>query len=396
MNTRQTLIALGLLLCAAPAAAQRRNVDLQIREHQERLDSIRQERASLESELRRLRGRARDINTEIANLGRQRTSTRRLINELDHQLGQLGTQVDTMTLELILVEDALAEKQAVVRERAVAIYKRGSLWAFQVLLAAESFGDLVSRYKYLFVVSRQDRALVDEITTLRDRIASHRRDLVMIQQQMTQQRGERDEELQRYSGLERDRQRALSATQQTEQRTQARIDELARDDERLNDLIAALERSRRGGPSRIPVSTITASDQGRLDWPAFGEVIYRFGQQPFRDRTSITRQGIGIRVPEGTNVTAVRTGIVLTAGPFGTWGNVIILNHGDAGYYTVYTYLSDLLVSQGDLVNEGQVIGLSGGASTDEGPHLGFQIRQQPPGNAGPIPLDPLNWLKSR
>jgi len=391
-------LAVAAILLVAPAnqaVAQRRDIGRQIRDAQSRLDSIRQERSELEDQLRRLRGRVRDIATELGNLNRQRTSTGHIVNELDRQLASLSPQLDTMTAELLLVQDALAEKQAVVERRVVTIHKRGPLWAFQVLLAAESFGNLLRRYKYLYLVSRQDRTLVNEIATLHERLANHRRDLLTVQTQIASQRTERNRELGRYARLERERQRALSLTQRREQQATARVDLLARDDERLNDLIASLERNRRSGGATPAAPSITASDVGRLDWPLGGEVIYRFGQQPFEDRTTITRLGIGIRAPVGTTVSAVRSGVIAFAEPVGTWGPTVMLDHGD-GYYTVYTYLSRLDVTRNELVAEGQPIGLSGGINTDEGPHLGFQIRQTPPGTSSPIPLDPLNWLKRR
>ena len=375
------------------AVAQRRNIDRQIRENQTRLDSIRQEREDLEAQQQRLLGQARNISSDIANLNRQQTSTRGIVNELDRQLGTLNSQLDTLTLELILVEDAVAEKEAILERRAVAIHKRGSLWAFEVLLAAESFGDLLSRYKYLYTASRQDRSLVNEITTLRNRISANRRDLVTVQTLAASQRTERNRELDRYVSLERERQRALSVARQGEQRAAARITELEADALRLDETIAALVRAR--GPTRLTVATIEEGDLGRLDWPIDGQLVYRFGQEPFRDNTTIAREGIGIRAAAGTPVKAVRTGIVAQVGPFGTFGQIVILDHG-GGYWTLYTQLSSIMVSASDLANEGQTIGRTGGANTDVGPHLGFQIRQLLPDSPRSVPLDPLNWLKRR
>jgi septal ring factor EnvC (AmiA/AmiB activator) len=389
------ILVLTAVLLAVPGglAAQRRNIERQIRQQQSRLDSITQEREALEDQLRRLRSRARDIDTEISNLNRQVTSTGRIVNELDRQLGTLNSQLDTLTLELILVEDALAEKKAVLERRIVAIHKRGPLWAFQVLLAAESFGDLLSRYKYLHAASRQDRSLVQGITTLRNQISASRRDLITVQDQVEVQRTERGRELERYARLERERQRALASTRQREQLAAARITALEADAQRLNDLIASLVRAR--GTVTLPAATMSEDDLGRLDWPVEGELVYHFGQQPFRDGTSINREGIGIRTPENTPVRAVRTGIVAEARPYGTWGNIVILNHG-GGYWTVYTQLSEIRVAEGDIVQEGEALGLSGGANTAEGPHLGFQIRLFPPDSPGNVPLDPLNWLRHR
>ncbi len=382
-----------LVLLPHSTAAQRRNIDRQIRENQSRLDSIRQARDDLEAERLRLLGRVRNISAEIANLNRQQTSTSGLVNELDRQLGTLNSQLDTLTLELILVGDAMAEKQAVLERRAVAIHKRGPMWAFEVLLAAESFGDLLSRYKYLYVASRQDQSLVNEITTLRNRIFANRRDLVTVQDQLSSQRTERNRELDRYANLERERQRALSATRQSEQRAAARITELEADAERLDETIAALVRARGStAAATLPAPTLGEDDIGRLEWPLPGELVYRFGQQPFRDRTTITRDGIGIRAAVGTPVRAVRAGIVAQVGPLGTFGQVVILDHG-AGYWTLYTQLSEVRVFEGSIVDEGDIVGLSGGSNTA---HLGFQIRQVLADNIRSIPLDPLNWLRRR
>lgn len=382
-------LALGLsLLLAAPAVAQRPNINQRIRENQERLENIREERTSLEQELNRLRGQAYTIGTELENIERQKAVTSRLVNELDRQIGNLGSELDTVTVELIITEDALAEMQAVLQARLVEIYKRGSLWIFEVLLAAESFGDLLSRYKYLYLVSRQDRALAQEVEELRDRVAARRGELVLVHGELARQRSSRENELGRYLSLEQRRQRALRATRSSEQATTQRLTALARDEERLLGIITALERER----SRSPVTdaTITDASVGRLAWPVEGRVLYKFGRQAGPDNTAIRQHGLGIAVPVGTPVQAVAGGVVQHAGAFGTYGPTVLIEHG-GGYYTLYLYLSRVDVAVGATLAAGAVVGLSGGASSDEGPHIEFQIRGQ-----GGIALDPQNWLLPR
>ena len=152
MRAAAGLYILLLLAAFAPAARaqQRPDVNRQIRDNQERLETIRQERASLEGELQRLRGRIHSISGELDNIEQQKGVTTRIVNELDRQIGSMNAQLDTVTLDLMLAQDALAETRAVLETRLVEIYKRGGLWMFEVMLAAESFGDLVSRYKYLY------------------------------------------------------------------------------------------------------------------------------------------------------------------------------------------------------------------------------------------------------
>ena len=146
------IVAGSCLLCVPTETQAQQNIDRRIRDNRARLDSIRQERESLENELERLRGRARDITGEIRNIEQQRDVTARVVNELDRQMASMTSQLDTVTMDLMLAQDALAETHAVLERRLTEIYKRGPLYAFQVVLAAESFGDLLSRYKYLYLV----------------------------------------------------------------------------------------------------------------------------------------------------------------------------------------------------------------------------------------------------
>lgn len=368
------------------------DIGRRIRENRERLEEIRRERSELEDELTKLRGRAHSITSELNNIERQKAITSRMVNELDRQIGTMGSELDSLTMDLILAQDALAEKRAVLEKRLVDIYKRGSLWTVQVLLAAETFGQLLSRYKYLYLISRQDRALVGEVEELRDRIAERRRQHVNVQQELSRRRGERGDELQRYQRLELRRQRSLQQTRASEQATARRLDDLRRNEEQLASILATLERERRAAGGAIGGGAITMADLAGLDWPVEGPLLYRFGPAAGPDNTTISHNGIGIRASVGTPVRAVAEGTVDLARSLGTWGPTIIINHG-GGFYTLYLYLSRFDVARGQRVGRGQVIGLSGGANSDFGPHLEFQIRQGQDGG-NPIALDPQNWLR--
>jgi septal ring factor EnvC (AmiA/AmiB activator) len=390
VTLRATITGLAVVAAVTcPVRAQERpTVTQRIRQNQERLSDIRQERTEIERQINRLRGQAQTIGTELVNIERQKSVTGRLVNELDRQIGSLSAELDTVTFELMMAQDALSEKHAILEARLVEIYKRGTLWVFEVLLAAESFGDLLSRYKYLYLVSRQDRALAQQIEELRNRVAQRRNELVTVHGELGRQRDDRERELTRYVSLEHRRQRALQNTRASERAAAERLTALAQDEARLADIITALERERARSP--VGTATITNASIGTLDWPVEGTVVYRFGRQAGRDNTAVRQHGIGIAVPLGTPVRAVAGGVVQHAGPFGTYGPTVLLEHG-GGYYTLYLYLSRIDVAVGADVVAGQNVGLSGGAGSDDGPHIEFQIRGQ-----GGIALDPQTWLKRR
>jgi murein hydrolase activator len=387
-------ILLDVVLCA-PLASQRPTYQQQMQENQRRLEGIRRERSEVEQELARLRTQAHSLSDEIANIERQKSSTNRIVNELDRQITGLGRQIDQITVDLLIAQDALLEKRAVLERRLVDIYKRGALYSWQVLLAAESFGDLLSRYKYLFLVSRQDRLLTNDMHKLRDRVARQRQLLVDSREALARRRRERTDELGRYLALERERETNLRETRRSARQAEQRLSRLERDERSLNDRIEALERARRDAEARgasAASGSITTADLGELDWPVdvtgASSIIYPFGTTIGPNNTRIPRHGIGIKAPVGAPVRAVAPGTVSLAGPLGLYLTSVLLDHG-GGYYTFYAYLNDATVRQGDRVIRGQVIGHVGGESSDEGPHLHFEIRGQ-----GGIALDPGNWLR--
>jgi septal ring factor EnvC (AmiA/AmiB activator) len=396
-RTARLLPLLAALLCIRASvpftllAQQAAPADTSLQRSRARLAEIRHERERLQQEMERLRGRVHSLSSELTNIERQVETTSRIVSELDLQITALGSQIERNTADLIVAEDALVEKRAILEHRLAEITKRGPLFPAQVLLAAESFGDLLSRDKYLYLVSRQDRQLVRDVTELRDRVAEQRNDLLNVRTDLARRRDERAEENTRFRDLEQQRERSLQQSQRQQRLTEQRLQQLARDEARVNDLIAALERRRRAaeaagavaGPARI-----TTSDLGRLDWPVNGDLIYRFGRQRLPNNTTIAWTGIGIAVDPGTPVRAVAAGTVGLAQSLGTYGPSVVVDHG-GGFYSVYMFLSNFTVRVGQPVERGDVIGRSGGENSDQGPHVQFEIRG-PGGQA----LDPLRWLR--
>src|SRR5213594_1346933 len=235
------LVMLTLPASPLPLPAQRpQPFDQQLRDNQQRLESIRRERSDVEQELERLRTQVHSLSDELANIERQKETTNRIVNELDRQIYALSDQIDRTTVDLLLAQNALAEKRAVLERRLVDISKRGALYGYQVLLAAESFGDLLSRYKYLYLVSRQDRLLANDMSKLQRRIGRERQTLVDARDALGRRKNERTQELDRYLSLERERQTSLHETRRTAREALERLSQLERDEKGLNDRIVAL------------------------------------------------------------------------------------------------------------------------------------------------------------
>lgn len=83
--------------------------------------------------------------------------------------------------------------------------------------------------------------------------------------------------------------------------------------------------------------------------------------------------GIDFAGREGDDVVAVAAGIVVRAGRFGDYGNLVEVNHGN-GIVTRYAHQRDILVSVGDIVDKGEAVGRIGHTGRTTGPHVHFEV----------------------
>ena len=386
---RHAIGALLLVLVAAPLHAQQ---DTSLAASRRRLDQIRAERQKLEQQQLQLQGQVSDAAATVTNLQRQRDATTQLVNELERQIRGLGSQLDQSAAELALAQDNLAQREAVLRRRLVDIYKRGPLYTFQVLLTAESFGDLLARYKYLYLTSRQDRELVNEVKSATATVQRRRNTLLGVRTQLDDRRQEHEQEMQHYAQLVDESQSTLQQLQRNAQQTTARLGSIEKEQSQLTDLITRLERASASAPTNANApGALTTADLGKLDWPVDGTILYQFGAQTLPTGGVIRHNGIAIAAPLGTPVKAVEAGRVALVQRFGTYGLSVFVRHPN-GYWSLYMQLLKANVKAGDPVARGQVIGTVGGQnSAEKTPHLYFEIRGD-----NSIALDPAVWLKQR
>lgn len=102
---------------------------------------------------------------------------------------------------------------------------------------------------------------------------------------------------------------------------------------------------------------------GGVTSSGFGDVV---------DRTSI-HKGHDWAVPSGTNVKASEKGVVELAYYSDSYGYNVLIRHNES-LETRYAHMSVLYVEQGDSVEQGQILGLSGNTGDSTGPHLHFEV----------------------
>lgn len=125
-----------------------------------------------------------------------------------------------------------------------------------------------------------------------------------------------------------------------------------------------------------------------LGKPVKSRVTSNYGTRndPFTGKPKKHR-GIDFAGKIGTELMAVAPGRVVSAGERVGYGTTVEIDHG-LGFTTLYAHLSQILVSRGDWVRPGTVVGLAGSSGRSTGPHLHYEIRYKG------APFDPTKFVK--
>jgi septal ring factor EnvC (AmiA/AmiB activator) len=224
-----------------------------------------------------------------------------------------------------------------------------------------------------------------EMTRLREAISAER---TRLAEETTTLSGERI----RLAGLVDERKAALGQAEQALVATRLRAAELARQATSLKELIQRMENeasaAARGAeearraddaqraeaaanvrarlalaptldPARLAPGAAFASLKGKLPYPAVGEVVRPFGAP---DGFGGAEKGLSLKVRAGAAVTAPADGRIAFAGPWRSWGRLLILDAGE-GYYLVLAGLARVDVEVGQFVLAGEPVGAMGEAA---------------------------------
>jgi len=141
------------------------------------------------------------------------------------------------------------------------------------------------------------------------------------------------------------------------------------------------------GTAAPPAAGDGAAASAAMLWPSRGIVTSRFGWRvhPIFGGSEF-HTGMDIATHYGSPVVAARSGVVTFVGWKSGYGHIIVVRH-DGGLATSYSHLSATLVSPGEYVAQGQLLGRIGNSGWSTGPHLFFEVRRNG------VPIDPAPYL---
>ncbi len=324
-----------------------------------------------------LKNQVKNLNADLASLSKQITLLDGQIEAQEDEiavqeelLAQLQVLVEEKTIQLQNSEQEQADQYDRMKERVRYMVEHDSTSQLSILLASESFADFLNRWEIINQISVRDEQLFEQLRAARDKVSQEKTELEQTQQEAVDTKAQMDANM-----AELEAQRKSKADQQARVQSQknATNQEYANMIETEEDL---MEEYKKAAAKLAAQSTYVG---GTFQWPlpAANNVItckYGMRTHPITKKYKL-HTGIDLRCSTGTNVYAANGGTVTTSGYSSAWGNYIIISHG-GGVTTLYAHLSKRLVSKGESVKRGKVIGRSGNTGYSTAPHLHFEINK--------------------
>lgn len=361
-------------------------------------DRLREVREGKQEALQRLAAAERDIQAldqqidglegQLEQVMERADAAQARLDATQAELNQVAAELEATRRRLQKAEEDLHTQQTVLNQRLVSAYKSGTLGFVELLLESVRFSDLLNRLDLVGIILRQDQDVLQQIAALKGDMEEQRSALETRREAVSalavRQRAEADElaaaVAEKQSAME-----ALAVAREGKQVAAARAESDKVAFEQQEEELAARSEEIRRVLQSAGISTIPTQGTGALSMPLHGELSSRFGM---RTLFGVTRMhnGIDISAPLGTPIKAADGGKVILADWNGGYGKCVIINHG-GGVATLYGHLSEIRVSVGKGVSQGEVIGLCGSTGFSTGPHLHFEVR------INGSPVDPLGYL---
>lgn len=357
-------------------------------EIKEAINDLKVENAVIQAQIDSVRSQYNANATEIQALVDKK-------NAVDQQIALLHDQILNINEQLRIYSQMIADTQERLdeanlklewlnrqyKERIRAMEENGEITYWQVIFQSSSFTDMLDRMNMVDEIAAADTQRLADLQVASANVAENQRILSeeMLDLQDTREQLESSEEMLKVKRTESDDILRDLISQQSE--FQALLDESEALQSDLMTEIAEKQRELQAAQYKeelVKMALKGENPPSNATWiePVSGYTI----SSPFGYRKSPTagastnHKGVDMACPSGTPIYATRAGTVTVASyQAGGAGYYVSINHGD-GFASIYMHMTRYVVSKGQSVTQGQLIGYVGSTGISTGPHLHFGV----------------------
>ena len=402
------VLIFGLIAGALPsyvnAAKSSAEIQQEINAMKEQLKKNQQEVAKLEGQLSANMDKMEDVIKQKDLVDQQIALLHQQVQMISQQITSYNNLIADKQDELDAATAHWEELNEKYKERIRAMEENGNVSYWSVLFKANNFSDFLDRLNMIEEIAAADRRRLEELRTAADAVETAKSALeterTALQQskveleessaKLKESQEESDALLKQLIATGEEYQKLLAEAEKKESATAGTIDQLeyaydAAKEREYQEWLASQPSSGGGAGSNtvngvtwlMPINyTYFSSPFGWRLHPVYGD--YRF------------HYGVDLSAPQGTPIYASRGGqVTTTAYEAGGAGYYVSINHMD-GFSTRYMHMTHYIVSPGQYVAAGQIIGYCGSTGASTGPHLHFAVYYN--GSA----VNPANYINIR
>ncbi len=336
---------------------------------QQKLNSTQNKLSHAQAHAGVLTGRISHESAQLQTLTSQVATLRNREAAVAAELQQKQAEFDAAKARLHALKLRLRDAIQILEQRLVAIYESNEPDLITVLLQAHGFDDLLARTQYLETLQHQDNDIVSRVRELRNQMQV----TVNTVRAARNEIAARKHELDVTAAMLKQRTTELATARRKQHATLEKVRNQQDDLEgNLSDISQKIAEELGAGTGALPAGPIQPGAHG-LIWPVSGPITSGYGPRNIGNGYEF-HPGVDIGVPTGTPIRAAAAGTVTIAAPTGGYGNYTCIDHG-GGLSTCYGHQERFLVSVGQQVAQGQIIGLSDCTGYCFGPHVHFEVR---------------------
>lgn len=364
--------------------------------------------AEIQEEINQMKEQLKKNKSEVASLKAQVNANMDKMedivenkNLIDQQIFLLHEQVQNLSKQITAYSNMIADKQAELdaataryqelndkyKERIRAMEEDGKLSYWSVLFKANNFSDFLDRLSMIEEIAAADQRRLQELNDAakvvedakigleneKISLEASKKELESSSAELEKSREEADKLLKQLIATGEEYQRLLDEAEKKESETASQVDKLeyaydAAKEREYQQWLASQPPKQTGGSANtvdgvtwlMPVNyTRFSSPFGYRIHPVYGDWRFHYG--------------VDLAAPEGAPIYASRGGKVVYATYDRSSGYYVSINHLD-GFTTKYLHMTHYIVSPGQYVAPGQIIGYVGSTGASTGPHLHFSV----------------------
>jgi murein DD-endopeptidase MepM/ murein hydrolase activator NlpD len=378
------------------AITEQQQMEAELQRQRTQLADLQREQADLTVSLSTIRGNLADIGLEIEQAAQDIERAAQRLGQARAELQKYETEI--ATLEQTLVELAggikdskveLAEREALLQEHMRTAYEQSQTSVLEILLSTESFTKASNELSSMLTLSDEDRRLADEIRDKRTRLEVRTETLSVGRGTLTKLRdaaaARADSLAEQQKQLDAARAALEAKRKQLEEMRDAqemRFDTVNQSADAQQQLIAAQEQQLAAQQSLVDklkaeADRLDVAYRGRFEWPEKGPFIVTQEFGPTIFNTFHTGLDMAYLNRCGGPIYAGGDGIVIADGrpnaKYGDFAIGVVIGHSQR-LATLYWHLSREIVTVGQEVHVGDVIGYEGDTGFATGCHLHFEV----------------------